>query len=116
MLDAARRLSSVRILDEAFRGVKRRDEVFQRQTLIVGKFLCLLFFTFRFDHSKSQQVDEIVTTFDKWDNIEHFLMSDPFKVLLEFQHLIRNQVSDKTLMNMEFFEHMRSLVLDPDTV
>jgi len=55
---------------------------------------------------------EIVRTFDTWENVEHFLMSDPFKVLLEFQHLIRNQVLTKSLMNMDFFEHMRILVAE----
>jgi hypothetical protein len=49
-----------------------------------------------------------VRTFDQWETIEHFLMSDPYKVISEFQHLIRNQVSDLQLLNMSFFEEYQS--------
>jgi hypothetical protein len=55
MLDAARRLSSAKTLEEAFRGVRRRDDIYQRQATIIGKLLCLLFFAFRFDNSPNQK-------------------------------------------------------------
>lgn len=36
-------------------------------------------------------------------------MSDPFKVLSEYQHLIRNQVTDKKQLNYQFFSHLKAL-------
>lgn len=62
MIDAARRLSSVKILEEAFIRVKRRDEIYQRQALLVGKMLCLIFFSFRYQpesNNSNEQVNEI---------------------------------------------------------
>ena len=49
MLDAARRLSSVRILQDSFLFAKKRDMIHQRQALIIGRMLCLIFFSFRYE-------------------------------------------------------------------
>jgi hypothetical protein len=59
MLDAARRLSSVRILQEAFGICKRKDAVLQKQAMIVGKMLCLLFFSFRYELHSTKADPEI---------------------------------------------------------
>jgi len=30
--------------------------------------------------------------FGRWDNIDHFLMSDPFRVLTELHHLVKHTI------------------------
>lgn len=40
--------------------------------------------------------------FGRWDNIEHFLMSDPFRVLTELHHLVKHSVSKLDLSSNRY--------------
>ena len=51
-----------------------------------------------------------------WDNIKNFLLSDPFKVISEFQTLIRVQVPQKQLMNQFFFSKIIQLSYELDAL
>ena len=84
MLDASRRLSTVRVLEEAFRqglagkgSAIKRDPIVHRQLATIGKMLCLIMFSFRsgresrdsMEEVESIRNDQVSKEFDRWEAI-----------------------------------------------
>ena len=84
MLDASRRLSTVRVLEEAFRqglagksSAIKRDPFVHRQLTTIGKMLCLIMFSFRsgresrdtMEEVESIRNDQVNKEFDRWEAI-----------------------------------------------
>jgi len=70
MLEASRRISSVRVLEEAFRigissgkmvSVVKKDPMLQKQLTLIGKMLCLMMFAFRSGRESPETINEIET-------------------------------------------------------
>ena len=82
MTDSVRRFGSVRLLEDAFR-LKKKDNGL-RQATMVGRVLCLLLFCYRAEKPDDVQVECVSREYERWENIEIFLMTDPYKIVTEF--------------------------------
>jgi hypothetical protein len=98
----------VRVLEEAFRqglagkgSAIKRDPVVHRQLASIGKMLCLIMFSFRSGRESGDTMEEVESIrkkqvnkeFDRWESIQHFIFSDPYRLLTELQHMVRYQVT-----------------------
>ena len=103
MLETLKRVSTVKVLEEAFRSRRIKQEVqYLRQAVLVGRGICLLFFAVRQESVSQAEADKVDLAFWRWDNIEHFLMSDPFKVVSELQHIVKHQVGKLDLASNRY--------------
>jgi len=94
MLDAARRLSSVRILEEAFRGggsTKKKDE----KAFVIGRMLCMMMFAFKNGREEDKEEIEdrnrqVEKEFERWENVLQFVTVDTYRLMTEMQHMVRH--------------------------
>jgi len=96
MLDAARRLSSVRILEEAFRGStgssnnnKKKDE----KAFVIGRMLCMMMFAFkngREEEGIEERSRQVEKEFERWENVVQFVTCDTYRLMTEMQHMVRH--------------------------
>lgn len=85
MIDASRKISTIRVLEEAFRcngsnakaSQVKKDPTQFKQLFTVGKMLCLIMFAFRNGRESVETVEEIEAIrneqvnkeFERWENI-----------------------------------------------
>jgi hypothetical protein len=66
-----------------------------------------------FSFKTTETDEEKLVDFEKWENIASFILSDPYKVLNELQFMVRNQVTQRSMLIKGMFDKVKALAEDP---